>query len=364
LEQVSVLTERQWVTFWRGDTLSWQTLAQFCGLAGLAGMLWWQLHTEESGIFLRTALCLWIVGTWTFFPMFGAMPCFVENSVILRKELSVGAYNLLAFYVARTVTVIPLDWGWPFFYTTAVYWMTLPNPSFIAYIATLGSTLLTVVTMQSVGQLISAGVPKEQMVTVSVLVITYFFGYSGLFAPDVESWLSWAEELNLLVYAYHLLLRGIITEEMSFTCDPLRSDYTVCPPGPIRSWDVLEKHNVDNTAGFCVAVLVGSSVGMRLLAYRILRHTYTHYFHIWTYNPRFYSLQVLRDFEPALYATPYYHIWTYNPRFHSLNRHTYTQQEAVDYNAGGGREDGVAVKADGPGAATSGEEVVLQDLKD
>jgi len=40
---------------------------------------------------------------------------------------------------------------------------------------------------------------------------------------------------------------------------------------------------------------------------------FIHYYHIWTYNPRFYSLQVAH-----LQFIHYYHIWTYNPRFYSL----------------------------------------------
>lgn len=273
--QVQVLTERQWCMLWRGDTFSAQSLCQNSGLAALAGMLWFQLGTTEGDIFLRTALCLWIVGTWTFFPMFAATATFVEHAVNLRKELSVGAYSLGAFYIARTVTAVPIDFAWPSFYVTIVYWMTVPNALFSAYLSILGATLLTVVVMQSVGQLISAAVPKEQMVTVSVIVITYFFGYSGLFAPEMPSWLSWAKGANLLAYAYHLMLRSVFTDTSSFSCAAFGSEYSVCPPGPIRSSDVLQKHGVDNSASFCVAVLVSAMLLMKLLAYRILRHTYT-----------------------------------------------------------------------------------------
>jgi len=41
-----------------------------------------------------------------------------------------------------------------------------------------------------------------------------------------------------------------------------------------------------------------------------------HYYHIWTYNPRVYSLFLFNLVLPNLIH--YYHIWTYNPRFYSL----------------------------------------------
>jgi len=273
-EQVRVLTERQWTLFCRGDTFSAQTLCQFTGLSLLAGLLWIQLGTEEEDIFLRTALCLWIVGTWTFFPMFASMATFIDHAVILRKELSVGSYSLSAFFTAKTVAVLPLDWAWPVFYVTIVYWMTAPNLLFSAYLSVLGSTLLTVVAMQSVGLVISAGVPANQMVTVAVLIITFFFGYSGLFAPNMAYWLTWAEKLNLLVYAYTLHLRSIFTVDLTFNCKTPLSEYANCPAEKIRNESIFEEHNVKYSSSICVLVLVAASLLLRFISYRLLRLEY------------------------------------------------------------------------------------------
>ena len=44
-------------------------------------------------------------------------------------------------------------------------------------------------------------------------------------------------------------------------------------------------------------------------------------YHIWTYNPRFYSLEQARSQRPCNY-----HIWTYNPRFYSLEQARHSDQ--------------------------------------
>ena len=43
-----------------------------------------------------------------------------------------------------------------------------------------------------------------------------------------------------------------------------------------------------------------------------LIHESIDYYHIWTYNHRFYSWQ-----DPTYESIDYYHIWTYNHRFYS-----------------------------------------------
>ena len=69
-----------------------------------------------------------------------------------------GAYRISAYYIARTVLTIPLDFIWPTCFVTLAYWMSCPNSAAVAFFGVLASTLLCVVAMQSVGLLISAAV--------------------------------------------------------------------------------------------------------------------------------------------------------------------------------------------------------------
>ena len=53
------------------------------------------------------------------------------RKVNLKKELSLGAYRLSAFYVARTSELVLEGFAWPFLYNPAVYFLSsLADDSF------------------------------------------------------------------------------------------------------------------------------------------------------------------------------------------------------------------------------------------
>jgi len=82
-------------------------------------------------------------------------------------------------------------------------------------------------------------------------------------------------------------LRRLFCDEVSLAC-------FVAIAAPNHLWDQVKANLRAGMSPFDQAILLP-------------------YYHIWTYNPRFYSL-----FCDQAIPLPYYHIWTYNPRFYSL----------------------------------------------
>lgn len=143
---------------------------------------------------------MWFVGTWMFFPVINSMMVFSADRVVVRKELYVGAYRLSAYYIARVTTILPFEFFKAWVFNTIVYCITLPGDASFAQYALLCSAIwLSMTSFYAVGLTISAGVPERHVMTVSIILITFFFGYSGFFVPfdQVPIWLRWVEHGNL-----------------------------------------------------------------------------------------------------------------------------------------------------------------------
>ena len=178
--------------------LTWENAIMFFLLAIIVALLWWDLPATEAGIFPRFAMAFWLVGTWSFFPLFNALPLLKSHRVLLRREHKVGAFRLSAYYVARTCIQIPIEAVFLLGYVPIVFWFVRPNYSVVAFLILTLILLLNMVMMQSIGTLISASVPDHRLMTVCIIIITWMFAYANLFMPleDLPIWLQWISYIN------------------------------------------------------------------------------------------------------------------------------------------------------------------------
>jgi len=286
-EQLSVLTARV-RALQHAQLFTVENLLLYGGLALIAGAIWFDLGGEERNIFHRVSLCLWLIGTWTFFPMFNSMPVFPSFMGVLRHEVHAGQYRLSAFYLSRALSTLPLELAFPTLYIAVAWGMSGLHGGLAQFARGYLAILLNFVTMQAVGLAISAGVPSEKMVTFAILVITFFFGSSGLFVESARLpvWFRWTKHLNLLLYGYNLLMRQVFVPvgeagSMEFRCAE-NSMYDACragglansssvPSKTINTAQILAKNGVEVSSATCIAVLLGATVLLHLLAYHCLR---------------------------------------------------------------------------------------------
>ena len=228
IEQLRVLMHRS-VLIARVGIFTWQNIGLYVGLSFQAGALWFQMGSAEDDIFTKMSLCFWLVGTWTFFPMFGALPVFPSGRDALKKETSENFYRLSAYFIARTTVGIPFELIWPLLYIPIVFGMSGLG-DFVTLLLVFAVLALNILMMQSVGLLVSAGVNGAQAFTVSILLITFFFGYGGLFVPleSLWPWLQWVKWLNLLTYSFHLIMQAVFRGDTTYACDAKASAYLVC----------------------------------------------------------------------------------------------------------------------------------------
>lgn len=272
-EQTMVLMEREWMLV-RGDLFSTENILLYSGLSLLNGLLFLQLGFEEDDIFERFTGVFSLSIPWMFFPLLHSLTL-LANEVPLRKELGVGAYRLSAWYIART-TVSLHDMHWPFLYVTVVFWMARIHTSFLAYVGAFALIVLSIVMYESMGHVIATGVKGPRVMTVTLLLMTFLFLFSGVFTRlrGVSRVLSYA---NPLLYAYTTLLKFIFeVDDPTYECADEGTAYPEpCGLGEdIRHDDIFEEYQLEEfiSVGVGVAFMVAFTVVSKLLAFRLLRH--------------------------------------------------------------------------------------------
>jgi hypothetical protein len=266
------------------EAFTWLNLVQNVGLMLIAASLWVQLGSSDADVFPRWGACMWTMGTWMFFPLFSGIGTFPSVRRVLEKELRVGCYSLLSFYVARTLLLLPLDLVWPTAWTTGVFWITNLRPDFWVWIQTVLLVYLSFSAFQGIGLAISAsGMPPARSGTTAILLITYFFAWSGFFVSldRVPGWISWASNVNPFRFSVELMMQIIMHGDVEFSCSGLPSagDSSKvgegCIVGSDGSWSLsgsaaLERHSITTDPWLCALVILAVLLGSRVLAFVLL----------------------------------------------------------------------------------------------
>eukprot|EP00040_Diaphanoeca_grandis_P023183 m.125735 g.125735 ORF g.125735 m.125735 type:complete len:667 (-) comp29148_c0_seq1:198-2198(-) len=286
--QLAVLAERSFIKV-KAQKLNWATFALIFGLAVLNGCLFFDLPTNDKGIFPRFSMGLWIVGTWMFFPIINAGFVFGPERVTTRKELYVGAYRLSAYYIARIGVLIPFDMLYAWMFTTIVYVMSVPrDASFEQYVYLILATWLSMITYTSIGLAVATAIPGQHIMTVSILLITFSFAFTGFFIPfpNMSEWLRWTEHANMLVYSYQMIEHIVYELGPAFPCidDIDFTEFsnecnntiynTTTNLGVVSQSEALEHFGINKDMGLCVGILIGVSFCLNIFAYRALRFSF------------------------------------------------------------------------------------------
>jgi len=251
------------------------------GLIFIAGLLWWQLGFTDAEVHPRFGACCWVMGTWMFFPVFGATGAFMGDRPVLEKELKVGCYSLPAYYIARTLLTLPIEWIWPVLWTTSVFWMTNLNPAFLVYVTVICLVILDYSCFQAIGLVIAASnMPMHRAATLSILLITYFFGWSGLLMDmhRLPVWISWAGDLNVFRSAVNLMFR-VVTDNLEHSCGEAYSGGDVakanlgCQDGVISPAEARLRMGILREPLIDLALMGGALVLCRFFAYVLLRRS-------------------------------------------------------------------------------------------
>eukprot|EP00198_Chlamydomonas_reinhardtii_P001397 XP_001690733.1 predicted protein [Chlamydomonas reinhardtii] len=202
----------------RFQSLSTQKYIQLIGVALLAGMFWWQigadLHSSQAALDVG-GLLFFIELFMGFASLFAALFTFPSEFQMLVKERQSGMYRLSAFYVARTVSDLPMDCFLPSLFTWIVYFMAGLRLNAGAFFANWASVILIVLTSQSMGLLIGATVINPQNgQTIATIFMLSTMLVGGYYVRGIPVWISWLKYVSFIYWGWNLLLKAPVTKEV------------------------------------------------------------------------------------------------------------------------------------------------------
>eukprot|EP00193_Tetraselmis_chui_P015613 CAMPEP_0177781214 /NCGR_PEP_ID=MMETSP0491_2-20121128/17710_1 /TAXON_ID=63592 /ORGANISM="Tetraselmis chuii, Strain PLY429" /LENGTH=721 /DNA_ID=CAMNT_0019301223 /DNA_START=294 /DNA_END=2459 /DNA_ORIENTATION=+ len=207
----------------RFDSLSSQKFMQLGLVAFITGLFWFQrggVNTldsarDVSGLLFFESLFM------SFQAMFGALFVFPNEMRMVMKERSSGMYRLSAYYLARTMSDLPMDCFYPTIFVIIAYFMGGLRLEAWAFFANLATVLLSLLVAQTLGLLLGAGVDNvktaQTFATVFMLTIMLIGGY---YVSVVPAWIAWVKYLSFIYYTYNMTLF------IEFS----GRDFVACPP--------------------------------------------------------------------------------------------------------------------------------------
>ncbi|GAB2235514.1 hypothetical protein Droror1_Dr00025939 [Drosera rotundifolia] len=273
----SEMKPEQWCTSWwhqftvllqrgmkerRYEAFNRLRIFQVVSVATLAGLLWW--HTPPSHLNDRIALLFFFSVFWGFYPLYNAVFTFPQERRTLIKERSSGMYRLSSFFMARTISDLPIELALPTAFVFILYWMGGLKPNPITFILTLLIVLYNVLVAQSLGSAIGAILMEIKPATTLASVTTLVFLIAGgYYVQQIPPFIVWLKYLSYSYYCYKLLL-GVHYVE---------SDLYECAKGV---WCRVADEPAIKSMGltdlwFDVAIMALMLVGYRVAAYLALR---------------------------------------------------------------------------------------------
>ncbi|XP_052215978.1 uncharacterized protein LOC127834288 isoform X2 [Dreissena polymorpha] len=175
-------------------------MVHFAILAAIAGVLFFQISKTAEVLRDRMGLIFFCITFWTFEPAIQAVLTFPSERGLITKERSAGAYRLSAYYLARTVSELPLQIVVPTLFYTFVYWMAGLNDVTVFFM-TLPILLLSVISAQGFGLLIGAlySNMKVALLAGNTCILTWLL-FSGFITQTIPWWLRWARYVSHIQY--------------------------------------------------------------------------------------------------------------------------------------------------------------------
>ncbi|WOL18064.1 ABC transporter G family member 9 [Canna indica] len=217
-EQFKVLLQRD-LKERKHESFSGLKIAQVLLVALLAGFLW--LHSGGH-VQDQVGLLFFVVGFWSFYPVFQAIFTFPLERTMLTKERSSGMYRLSSYFAARMVADLPMELILPIIFVTITYWMGSLKPVAASFFTNLAVLLLSVLVAQGLGLALGALVMDLKAATTlaSVLMLSFMLA-GGYFVQNIPPFIAWIKYISLSYYAFKLQISSQYSPSDTYQCTPV-----------------------------------------------------------------------------------------------------------------------------------------------
>ncbi|CAN4115336.1 unnamed protein product [Withania somnifera] len=159
LQEIMILTVRFWKIIYRTKELfGFKTLQML--VSGLVlGSIFYNLEDNLVGAQARVGLFAFIL-TYLLSSTTEALPIFLQEREILKKETSTGSYRVSSYAIANSLVYLPFLLILALLFSTPLYWMVGLNRQFMAFMHFLLLIWLILYTANSIVVCCSALVPN------------------------------------------------------------------------------------------------------------------------------------------------------------------------------------------------------------
>ncbi|RZC52613.1 hypothetical protein C5167_021035 [Papaver somniferum] len=222
------------------------------------GLTWWR--TPISHLQDQISLLYYFSLFWSLLPVFSSINTFPQERLMLTKERSSSMYRLLAYFVARTTTELPIELALPTMFTIITYFMGGLKGTASNFFKTLFSLLYSVLVSQGMGLAIGAAIMDlRSAITFASILVQMFLLVGGFYRQNIPAFLSWFKYISNNYYTFRLLLASQYESDELYLCAP----DTSCKVG---DFPMIQQMGLGNV-GVSIGALAVMLVGYRVIAY-------------------------------------------------------------------------------------------------
>lgn len=274
--QLRLLTRRA-IKQTRGEKISNASIIATVAFIIFESAFWFRLKNDTNHIYQRNSLVFFLIIAQANGVVISSVPTFRRDRALLTRERAKKMYQVLPYFLAKTLADMSTTILLPVIHTMIVYWTTNMRPSAASYCMFSFLFYLTLTSAQSIGLLMSAALPSLQLaLVITPVLVIFLFIVGGFYIPfaNMPQWISWVKWFSFATYGYC----GLLVTEYDGRDIPCTDDVTfqigdadLCPlPGK----EVLNSIGITgllSNAWFNVLMLIILQIFCRLTAYIMLR---------------------------------------------------------------------------------------------
>ena len=263
--QVAVLSARFFRHMYRAPLNVAVQLVQYLFFGTLVGLTYWRVPSDAAGgTFDRVASLWFVTACLVLQPAQNAVAVFSRERALLRRETGGQLYSFGSYFVAKSLTQLPLQLAFVLAFSVLVYMMIGFQASVSKFAVFYGVHVLVALASDTVGQLTSS-LHREHVVgqILNGMLCLLLLMFTGFIQTKTPIYFVWLKKSSYVAFAYS----AVVANEFSglALAPPAGS-----PPGtaPVPGMSVVPS-NVNN--GLSIAQdfgwLVGIAVAIRVVTY-------------------------------------------------------------------------------------------------